>query len=92
MTTDDNVVSVEATDREALRGWLRHRVAEHTRTPIEDLDDEVPLSDYGMDSIHAITLVVEIEDRYGVLLDTDTLWDYRNINLLTDLLFSTLVE
>jgi acyl carrier protein len=41
-----------------------------------------------VDSVIAVTLVVDIEDRYDVALEADTLWEARTLDLLADLIIA----
>lgn len=47
-------------------------------------EDEVDLSKtftgYGLDSIDAITLIGDLEDKYDIELPSTLLWDFNNIN------------
>ncbi|WP_154761562.1 acyl carrier protein [Amycolatopsis pithecellobii] len=76
----------QISEADAIRSWLRQQISQHTDRSLDLLENDVPLSSYGMDSISAISLAVEIEERYGLELDTDTLWEYRTIDRLVQLL------
>ncbi|MHC9510887.1 acyl carrier protein [Kangiella sp. M94] len=51
-------------------------------------EDEVDLSKtftgYGLDSIDAITLIGDLEDKYDIELPSTLLWDFNNINEMAE--------
>lgn len=51
---------------------VRRLVAEVLWTDEDELDVTVPLVDYGMDSLRAISLVVRLEEEFSVSLPDDT--------------------
>jgi len=66
----------------ALKDWLRHRIAGYVgRTP-EDIRTDVSLSNYGLDSVYALTLVGDIEDHLGLTLEATLMWDHSTIDAL----------
>ncbi|SDH10552.1 Phosphopantetheine attachment site [Sinosporangium album] len=66
-----------------LRRWLTEKVADHLRMPPADIDPAVKLRTYGMESIHAITLCVDIEETLGLLVDPTLAYDHPTIDALT---------
>ncbi|WLQ63439.1 MULTISPECIES: acyl carrier protein [Streptomyces] len=46
-------------------------------------DPEHKLSDLGMDSIHALSLCGEVEERYGLEAESTLAWDHPTIEALT---------
>ncbi|GGK73225.1 acyl carrier protein [Mangrovihabitans endophyticus] len=52
-----------------LRGWLTMAVARHLERPPAEVDASTPLSQYGLDSVHAFALAEEIEDHLGVAVE-----------------------
>jgi acyl carrier protein len=43
-------------------------------------DPDAPLSKYGLQSIHAVILAMEIEEEVGVELPPTLLWEYNTVN------------
>lgn len=70
--------------RETLTAWLTECVAAHVRTAPENIRTAEPMSSYGLDSIAATALLVQIEDRIGHELDANVPWEYPTIDALTD--------
>jgi acyl carrier protein len=46
------------------------------------IDPSQPLERYGLDSLNALRMAVELEERIGCKLPTTLLWDYSSIDRL----------
>lgn len=55
-----------------------------------DIKPELPLTQYGLDSITALTIAGELEDELGLELPSTLLWDCPTITELADYLAATL--
>jgi len=51
-----------------------------------DLDLDAPFSKYALDSLDAVTLVMDLEDQLGAELPPTLLWDYPTVNKCTSYL------
>ncbi|KAF0960785.1 acyl carrier protein [Rhodococcus sp. T7] len=60
-------------------GWLAGRVADHTERPVRDVDPHLPLAELGIESVSAVSLCGEIEDRWDLELDPTVVFDYPTI-------------
>ncbi|WP_169988331.1 acyl carrier protein [Microbispora sp. H10836] len=73
-----------------LRRWLTERVAAYLGRPPAEIDPTVKLRTYGLDSIHALSLCVDVEEAVGLLVEPTLAWDHPTIDdiaaHLTDLL------
>jgi acyl carrier protein len=69
-----------------LVDWLRDRVAAQTGRPAAEIDADVPLNDYGLDSVYVFGLCAEIEDRYGIEVEPTVMWDNTSLAPLADAL------
>jgi acyl carrier protein len=72
---------------EDLQVWLAGRVATYVQRAPEEIKADVPLSEYGLDSVYALTLSGDIEDYLGLTLDPTLMWDHPTISALTQVLF-----
>ncbi|MEU9607414.1 acyl carrier protein [Streptomyces sp. NPDC048057] len=72
-----------------LRTWLAVRVAEYTSYEGE-IRPDVPFSDYGLTSIHALALCGDVEDRFGIEVDSTLMWDHDTVGALTSALVGSL--
>jgi acyl carrier protein len=68
---------------QSLGRWLTECVAEHLTRPADTIDASVPLSDYGLDSVYALSVIAELEDRLDVSLDPAVMWDNPTIDALS---------
>lgn len=70
--------------------WLTLKFADWLEVPAEELDSGRPISSYGLDSISAVTLSVQLEEELGVELDTAVLWDRPTLESLAEHLTESL--
>jgi acyl carrier protein len=75
---------------EDLRAWLAARVAAYVRLPVHEIQPDVPLAEYGLDSVYALTLTGEIEDHLGLAIEPTVIWDHPTIDALTRALLQEL--
>jgi acyl carrier protein len=73
---------LERNDTE-LEGWLLDKVAAYVRQPRGSIRPDTPLTEYGLDSVYALTLVGDIEDHLGLSLDPTVMWDFPTVHALT---------
>ncbi|MBB5925317.1 acyl carrier protein [Streptomyces echinatus] len=71
-----------------LVDWLRDRVAAQTGRPAEEIDADVPLNDYGLDSVYVFGLCAEIEDQYGIEVEPTVMWDNTSLAPLAEALLT----
>jgi acyl carrier protein len=64
--------------------WLTLKFADWLEIAPEELDSEQPIASYGLDSISAVTLSVQLEEELGVELDTAVLWDRPTLASLAE--------
>jgi acyl carrier protein len=64
----------------ALREWLMHHLSKCLKTPRNRLDADAPFTRYGLSSLDAVTLVLELEEQLEIELPPTLLWDYPTIN------------
>lgn len=67
---------------EDIQRFLIDELARRMEVDSEFIDPRQPLERYGLDSLHAIRLAVELEERIGRKLPTTLLWDYPTIESL----------
>jgi acyl carrier protein len=80
--SESTAPSATAADNDDLRGWLVERVAEHLKMKAADIRSDVPLSDYGLDSVYALSVAAEIEDHLGFAVDPTMMWDNPTVDAL----------
>ncbi|MFF6995690.1 acyl carrier protein [Streptomyces sp. NPDC008313] len=71
------------TSPQAIRSWLVDRVAYYLeRTPAE-IDEGADLAEMGLDSVYALTLCGDVEDRFGLVVEPTMAWDHPTIDAIT---------
>jgi len=70
--------------------WLTLKFADWLEVPAEELDSRLPISSYGLDSLSAVTLSVQLEEELGVELDTAVLWEHPTLESLAEHLAESL--
>lgn len=65
-----------------LRTWLIETVADYLEADATAVSATASLAEFGLDSVHALALCGEIEDRLGVIVEPTLLWDYTSIEEL----------
>ena len=66
-------------DTAPIRRWLIERVAHYLERPPEDIDPSVPLAEAGMDSVSAVNLCGDVEERFGIEVEPTMAYDYPTI-------------
>ncbi|MGF1425682.1 acyl carrier protein [Kitasatospora sp. LaBMicrA B282] len=67
---------------DALHGWLTARVALYLGLPAQSIGGDVRLTDHGLDPVAAIAICADIEDRYGLTVDTAPAWEHPTVDRL----------
>jgi acyl carrier protein len=69
-------------DAESMCTWLTGRVAAYLGKSPADLDPRLPLAEYGLDSVYAVSLSGDIEAHLGVEVEPTLAWDYPTIDAI----------
>ncbi|MGW3953152.1 acyl carrier protein [Streptomyces sp. NPDC004752] len=67
---------------ESLTTWLAERIALYLKRQPADIDPDVPLAEYGLDSVAALSLCGDIEDDFDVVMEPTIAWDYPTVHAL----------
>ena len=70
--------------------WLVARFARWMKMKPEELDVKQKISQYGLDSVAAVSLSSELEDELGIELETAVIWEYPTLESLAEHLTSEL--
>ena len=62
-----------------LEQWLRKRIASHLNVDEDKIEVESPFTRFGIDSVEALSITVELEDWLNVRLASTVVWDYPTI-------------
>lgn len=71
-------------DLPEVLSWLTLKFADWLEVASDELDSQQPIASYGLDSISAVTLSVQLEEELGVELDTAVLWDRPTLASLAE--------
>ncbi|GAA1784463.1 hypothetical protein GCM10009682_03270 [Luedemannella flava] len=65
-----------------LREFLCAHLAVSLKVPGGTIDPAEPMSAYGLDSLRAVAVLTDVEDRVGFEIDPDVLWDHPTVAAL----------
>jgi acyl carrier protein len=77
------VISFDTTD---LRAVLVTLLSREWRIAAESIDCDRPLTEYGLDSITALTISGELEELLDIELPSTLLWDCPTVNAIASYL------
>lgn len=86
----NNTIAETQLAKAEVLAWLILKFADWLEVPAEELDPRRPISSYGLDSISAVTLSVQLEEELGVELDTAVLFDRPTLESLAEHLTESL--
>jgi len=58
------------------------------KQPAHQIDLDLPITAYGIDSVDAFTAIVDIEEAVGIELPDSIFWDYPTVNSATSYIAS----
>ncbi len=64
--------------------WITNKLSEILKVTPDKIDLSEPFSNYGMDSISAVTLSGDLEDWLGKRISATIVYDYPNIKSLAE--------
>jgi acyl carrier protein len=73
---------VTALEARRLEDWLIARIGLLTGIDPDHIDPTQPMEAYGLTSLMAVELSVELEDMLEIALDATIAWDYPSISTL----------
>ena len=75
---------------DGLRQWVVEQVAEQARLPHTEVLPDVPLAEYGLDSLYTVTLAADLEDGLGLSLEPTVALEHPTIGELVDFVLGEL--
>ncbi|MEI5036425.1 acyl carrier protein [Streptomyces sp. S1A(2023)] len=69
-----------------LADWLTRTVADYVSSEPSEIEPDVPLSEYGLDSVSATTVCADIEDHLGLVVEMTLIWDHPTVAELSQAL------
>ncbi|CAL9515711.1 hypothetical protein SUDANB176_03746 [Streptomyces sp. enrichment culture] len=81
--TDTTATTTAATSPQEIRAWLVDRVAYYLERSPADVDEGAVLAEMGLDSVYALTLCGDVEDRFGLVVEPTMAWDHPTVDAIT---------
>ncbi|MGV9319649.1 acyl carrier protein [Streptomyces sp. NPDC003660] len=89
---DTRAATDSATSPGAVRDWLVDRIAYYLECAPADIDAGAELAELGLDSVYALSLCGDVEDRFGLVVEPTMAWDHPSVDALTTHLVAELVR
>lgn len=74
------------TSKDAILTWCREYIADLLGTTAEALDPKADFDKLGVDSALAVSLLMEVEDRYDIELPPEALFENPTLDAVADYL------
>ena len=71
-------------NRRPILRWLTIRLASYLDVPANAVDAMVPLAEMGVDSVHALSLVGEVEAHFDIDVDPTMIFDYPTLSAIAE--------
>jgi acyl carrier protein len=82
---------MNATQRPILR-WLTTQLASYLEVPATTISPMVPLAEMGVDSVHAISLVGDVELHFDIDVDPTMIFDYPTLSGIAEFISTAVAE
>ena len=79
-------------NRRTILRWLATRLAVYLEVPATTIDLMVPLAEMGVDSVHAISLVGDVEAHFDIDVDPTMIFDYPTLSHIAEYIGATVSE
>lgn len=67
----------------SLNAFIREKASEYLKRSSDDIALDHPLSEYGIDSVAAVSLCADIEDFLDIDIEPTLAWDHPTIEKMT---------
>lgn len=72
------------THRRPIQRWLITRLGSYLAIPETSIDPMVPLAEMGVDSVHALSLVGDVEAHFDIDVDPTLIFDYPTLSHIAE--------
>jgi acyl carrier protein len=79
-------------NRRPILRWLTTRVASYLEVPATAVNPMVPLAEMGVDSVHAISLVGDVELEFDIDVDPTMIFDYPTLSRIAEFIGTAVAE
>jgi acyl carrier protein len=73
-------------------GWLARQLASYLELPETAIDPTVPLAEMGVDSVHAVSLVGDVEMHFDIDVDPTLIFDYPTLSHIAEYISAAVAE
>jgi acyl carrier protein len=77
------------TEQRAILRWLTARLASYLELPPTAIDPLLPLAELGVGSVHAISLVGDVEAHFDIDVDPTLVYDFPTLSLIAEFIATT---
>lgn len=67
-----------------IQRWLVTRLGSYLALPETAIDPRVPLAEMGVDSVHALSLVGDVEAHFDIDVDPTLIFDYPTLSHIAE--------
>jgi acyl carrier protein len=82
---------VNASHRPILR-WLTAQLASYLEVPAATISPMVPLAEMGVDSVHAVSLVGDVEAHFDIDVEPTLIFDYPTLVRIAEFISTAVAE
>jgi acyl carrier protein len=79
-------------NRRQILGWLSNQLASYLEVPAATINPMVPLAEMGVDSVHAISLVGDVELNFDIDVDLTMIFDYPTLSRIAEFIGTAVAE
>jgi acyl carrier protein len=79
-------------NRRPILRWLTIRLASYLDVPVTAVDAMVPLAEMGVDSVHAVSLVGDVELHFDIDVDPTMIFDYPTLSAIAEFISIAVAE
>jgi acyl carrier protein len=79
-------------NRRTILRWLTARLAFYLEVPTTAIDLMVPLAEMGVDSVHALSLVGDVEAHFDIDVDPTMIFDYPTLSHIAEYIDTSVGE
>jgi acyl carrier protein len=72
--------------------WLTARLALYLEVPSAAIDPTRPLAEMGVDSVHAVSLVGDVEAHFEIDVDPTMIFDYPTLSHIAEYIGTAVAE
>lgn len=78
--------------QEQLSHWLSNKLAKLCSIDPSEIEQDQPLSTYGLDSMNALSITGELEEMIGIELPSTMFWDFPSIKKVTEFIQGKIIQ